>query len=210
MNINEKEIQDELEREYFRRIEAEWLKTLPRFTDQYLFETFGDSIDSFNDKILSLKKGITKTLKKIDYYNKKYVKGEDIDSLFAKFCIEHFLVNPLKGLEKSYFLLLRLKHRKYPPKIRNPNSITESDIERCRQVSLVRLAEDNGIILRKNGKTYSTQCPFHEERTPSFYIYEDSNRFHCFGCGKSGDIIHFIESKYGFDFITTIKFLINK
>ena len=38
-------------------------------------------------------------------------------------------------------------------------------------------------------------CPFHQEKTPSFTIYPKTNTFHCFGCGKSGDTIEFIQLK---------------
>jgi DNA primase len=40
-----------------------------------------------------------------------------------------------------------------------------------------------------------TRCPFHEENTPSFTIYPKTNTYHCFGCGKSGDVIEFIQLK---------------
>jgi DNA primase len=40
-----------------------------------------------------------------------------------------------------------------------------------------------------------TCCPFHEEKTPSFTVYPKTNTFHCFGCGKNGDTIEFIQLK---------------
>ena len=43
-------------------------------------------------------------------------------------------------------------------------------------------------------------CPFHNERTASFKIFTDSNRFKCFGCGVSGDVIDFVRLLYGLDF----------
>ena len=41
------------------------------------------------------------------------------------------------------------------------------------------------------------QCPFHEDENPSMKIYEDTNTYHCFGCGKTGDVIQFIQEKEG-------------
>lgn len=35
-------------------------------------------------------------------------------------------------------------------------------------------------------------CPFHNEKTPSFTVYKDTNTYHCFGCGKHGDVIDFV------------------
>ena len=48
------------------------------------------------------------------------------------------------------------------------------------------------LPLKKAGKNYVTNCPFHKDDTPSFYVSPDLNIFHCFGCGKSGDIITFV------------------
>lgn len=42
-----------------------------------------------------------------------------------------------------------------------------------------------------NGKKLMGLCPFHDEDTPSFVIYTETNTFHCFGCGESGDVIAF-------------------
>jgi DNA primase catalytic core len=44
-------------------------------------------------------------------------------------------------------------------------------------------------------KHHKTCCPFHQEKTPSFTIYPKTNTFHCFGCGKNGDAIEFIQLK---------------
>ena len=49
------------------------------------------------------------------------------------------------------------------------------------------------VRLRKSGKEYVGLCPFHSERTPSFYVNEEKGLFHCFGRGGSGDAIRFVE-----------------
>lgn len=48
------------------------------------------------------------------------------------------------------------------------------------------------IPLKKIGNNYSSCCPFHEEKTPSFMVSQEKGFFHCFGCGKKGDAISFI------------------
>ncbi len=48
------------------------------------------------------------------------------------------------------------------------------------------------IPLRKAGKDFKASCPFHDERTPSFFVSPSRQTFHCFGCGASGDVIEFI------------------
>jgi DNA primase len=46
--------------------------------------------------------------------------------------------------------------------------------------------------LRKAGARYTGRCPFHEERTPSFSVNPAAKLYHCFGCGKGGDVITFV------------------
>lgn len=53
-------------------------------------------------------------------------------------------------------------------------------------------------LIKKNGN-YTCLCPFHNEKTPSFYIYPNGN-FKCFGCSESGDIFSFIMKRYGLKF----------
>jgi len=56
------------------------------------------------------------------------------------------------------------------------------------------------VNLRRIGKEYRGLCPFHNEKTPSFYVNEDKGVFNCFGCGEHGDVITFIEKIEGVDF----------
>jgi hypothetical protein len=60
-------------------------------------------------------------------------------------------------------------------------------------LSLSRIIMDDGHDLRKNGGSLVCRCPFHEERTPSFHVFDDDRgqRFKCFGCGAAGDIFDF-------------------
>ncbi len=62
------------------------------------------------------------------------------------------------------------------------------------------------VPLRKSGKAWRGLCPFHGERTPSFYVYPEG-RWHCFGCGEDGDIITFVEKTQGLDFMEALALL---
>jgi DNA primase len=61
--------------------------------------------------------------------------------------------------------------------------------------------------LRKAGARYSGRCPFHEERTPSFSVNAADKLYHCFGCGKGGDVITFVRETENLDFAGAVEWL---
>ena len=63
------------------------------------------------------------------------------------------------------------------------------------------------IKLEKAGKNLKAKCPFHNEKTASFYVSPDRGSFYCFGCGAKGDIFSFVEQFEGLDFMGTLKLL---
>ena len=58
-----------------------------------------------------------------------------------------------------------------------------------------------------SGKNYKARCPFHNEKTPSFFISPDRGTYYCFGCGEKGDIFSFVEKFEGTDFLGSLKLL---
>jgi DNA primase len=63
------------------------------------------------------------------------------------------------------------------------------------------------VPLKKAGREYKANCPFHEERTPSFCVVPDKGFYKCFGCGKSGDVFGFVMERQGMDFIDAVKYV---
>ncbi len=61
--------------------------------------------------------------------------------------------------------------------------------------------------LRRVGGRFTGRCPFHEERTPSFSVNPVEKLFHCFGCGKGGDLIAFVQESEGLDFVEAVEWL---
>jgi len=70
--------------------------------------------------------------------------------------------------------------------------MAREDVERVREaIDIVELIGST-LDLRKAGKNYKALCPFHQEKTPSFYVFPETQSFYCFGCGASGDAITFV------------------
>lgn len=63
------------------------------------------------------------------------------------------------------------------------------------------------VELKRSGRMLKGLCPFHGERTPSFYVYPESQSFYCFGCGAGGGIIQFIQRIENLSFVEAVKFL---
>jgi DNA primase len=63
------------------------------------------------------------------------------------------------------------------------------------------------VSLKKRGKNYIGLCPFHSEKTPSFTVSPDKDFYHCFGCGKGGDVLGFVMEMEGIDFPGALKTL---
>ena len=63
------------------------------------------------------------------------------------------------------------------------------------------------VKLARSGRNWKGCCPFHGEKTPSFYVYED--HFHCFGCGAHGDVITFVMRLEGRTFVEAVETLAN-
>ena len=63
------------------------------------------------------------------------------------------------------------------------------------------------ISLQKSGRNFLGLCPFHGEKTPSFNVVEDKQFYHCFGCGRSGDVFKFIEEYQQVTFADAVRIL---
>ena len=66
------------------------------------------------------------------------------------------------------------------------------------------------VQLKKSGIRYVGCCPFHQEKTPSFYVFPHTGTFKCFGCGEGGDAIHFIEKAENKTFVESVRTLAQK
>lgn len=87
-----------------------------------------------------------------------------------------------------------------------PREFVREVVDRTSIVSLV----SQSVRLQKKGSTWSGLCPFHSEKSPSFYVNEDRKNFHCFGCDASGDAIDWLQRMEGLGFIDAVKELADR
>ncbi len=88
---------------------------------------------------------------------------------------------------------------------KNMAQIPEDVIEKIRsQVNIVDVVSQY-VQLRQSGKNLFGLCPFHEERTPSFSVSEDKQIFHCFSCGRGGNVFKFIMEIENLSFPQAVK-----
>ncbi|MGD9957122.1 MAG: CHC2 zinc finger domain-containing protein [Candidatus Nanopelagicales bacterium] len=82
------------------------------------------------------------------------------------------------------------------------------DIERVKAAHpIAEVIAAHGVELRATGRRYMGRCPFHADDRPSFVVYPDTQSFHCFGCGASGDVIDFVRRTHDLDFRAAVDFL---
>ena len=63
------------------------------------------------------------------------------------------------------------------------------------------------IPLKKSGRNYKANCPFHNEKTPSFMVSSERQIYKCFGCNEGGDVFSFYKKMEGVEFGEAMKFL---
>src|ERR671934_1124013 len=74
------------------------------------------------------------------------------------------------------------------------------------QASLLTVVQEY-VSLKRAGTSYKGNCPFHNEKTPSFVVHPDKGFFHCFGCGVGGDVFKFLELHEKIGFADSVKLL---
>ncbi|MFN0122216.1 MAG: DNA primase [Blastocatellia bacterium] len=77
------------------------------------------------------------------------------------------------------------------------------------QADLVRVVSDY-VTLKKKGRDYAACCPFHHEKTPSFYVSPGKQIFKCFGCGKAGSVFDFVMEIEGVNFPEAVRIVADK
>lgn len=85
--------------------------------------------------------------------------------------------------------------------------IPDEIIERIRSHGDIVELIQSYIPLKRAGARYKALCPFHNEKTPSFTVDPGKQMFHCFGCGKGGDLFRFVMDRENLDFNEAVRLL---
>jgi DNA primase len=83
--------------------------------------------------------------------------------------------------------------------------LPDAFIEELRARTPIAALIGRRVRLVRSGKQWKGCCPFHGEKTPSFYVYDDG--YHCFGCGAHGDAISFVMQSQGAEFMEAVQIL---
>lgn len=82
-----------------------------------------------------------------------------------------------------------------------PQQVLDEIVARCDIVSVI----GEYVPLKRKGSNYQGLCPFHNEKTPSFSVSPGKQIFHCFGCGKGGNVFRFIMEIEGISFLEAVE-----
>ena len=99
----------------------------------------------------------------------------------------------------------RLKGRKTLQVANFLDEFEKDDIKK--DVDIVRLFQHFGVNLTRKGKSFSGNCPWHDDKSPSLSVDRDKGLYNCFGCGESGDIFTLTEKMKGLGFRESVAYL---
>ncbi len=85
-----------------------------------------------------------------------------------------------------------------------------SSVEQIKERLNIEEVVGSYIKLERAGNSLKAKCPFHNEKTPSFFVSPERGSYYCFGCGAKGDIFTFVEEFEGIDFLGALKILADK
>lgn len=89
-------------------------------------------------------------------------------------------------------------------------AISDEFLNELRSRADIETTVSSYVNLKRKGRILTGLCPFHNEKTPSFTVYPETQSYYCFGCGSGGDVITFIKNIENLDYIESVKFLADK
>jgi hypothetical protein len=197
---------DELFYDYASDLEKEWKSETKRLSNRKLLELFPDIrgvvLDKLNDWKIRRNR-LNNTIKQKIIEIKSMTPPKDW--WFCRLYIKYFHIPDLSDANSH---VKRLNHLLYlidnTGKSLPKGQLREEQIEQARSIPVESLID---TPLRKSSNNFISLCPLHNEKTPSFYIYTNTNSFHCFGCGEGGDGIKLIRALNNYSFQEAVLYL---
>ncbi|HBK35028.1 TPA: hypothetical protein DDZ01_03480 [Candidatus Uhrbacteria bacterium] len=192
---------------YLREIEKEWRRNNPAHREHELLKIFPDAKPVITEKIREweqIRDEFFNTIKK----RLTVIKHTDDDDFSKWFWREWIKETDGKKLMEAEGHIKRLKRLLWATKEKKPPKDWVTG--ECKALALSVPIED--VLdreFRRTGRTLTALCPFHDEKTASFTVYSDQNRYWCFGCNQGGDVIHFIQSLHNYSFKEAVRYLID-
>ncbi|MEI7653518.1 MAG: CHC2 zinc finger domain-containing protein [bacterium] len=191
--------------EQWLELEREWSEDLSK-TDKIDFDiSVLKDLDIIDSKIRELDEIISKVKDIIEDLIRKISKLTEDEQILCNAILKNTHVKDLVCLGNQRSRFMRYKHRLSPH--RNVRS-GYLDVESAVSHSLLSVVEHD-TRLRRSGKNFVGRCPLHDDRSPSFYTYPESNSFYCFGCKQGGNTINYVMQKEGLDFKSAVQFINN-
>jgi len=188
-------------------LEKEWKKTLPRLTAIELLETFPEAkkiiipkINEWQEERQLMVNRIKESL--IEIRKTKDELTKDLKRFWLKITYGQRLLEIDRQIARLKHLLCITKGR---PLLKN--GVTEEMVERA---LLVPIQDVISQEFKKSGCRYVGLCPLHNEKSPSFFVYPDTNSFYCYGCGVGGNVINLIKLLHDYNFVEAVKWLNEK
>lgn len=88
--------------------------------------------------------------------------------------------------------------------------IPDMFVEQIRDANSIESVVSEYVELKRRGRNLVGLCPFHNEKTPSFTVFPETNSFYCFGCGVGGEVVTFIRVIENLSFVDAVKFLADR
>jgi len=189
------------EYEFLTELEANWHKSLPRFSETQWLDIFPEAREILPEKVREWE---TEKQRLIGIV-KKYLRERTHENYWYVWVAVQVAVIPRIEDAANHIARLQRQIRHVSARRSIIGHITETDIQRARDIPIASLIPSN---IRRSGKTFTTNCPLHEDRSPSFVIYTETNSCWCFGCQQGGDCIALTRLLHGLSFIEAVKYLL--
>ena len=180
----------------------------PKLKDRELLEIFPEAKEIIPEKIKEWGFELNKNKRKLKdclafIYSQKV---DEFSTWFFEQVASLFLMPPILEANGHILRLKRMQSIASPSGERLER--WQEKVEIARQYPIAEIAKGN-LELRQSGRNFTALCCFHSEKHNSFYIYPETNTFHCFGCQENGDVIKLTMHFHGVDFKEAVRMLQN-